>query len=83
MGSTRSKVKTELNYRKGPTWKNCGDCNHFIRKFQVCGIGGVHLRTEGRCKIIGLDSSVKYRIRPDHICDRHDNSEALNRLRNI
>lgn len=85
MGSVRLKIKTELNYRKGPTWKSCGDCNHFIRDFEVHGIAvfgsdkGQVLRIEPRCKIMGLGNSIKYRVRPDHICDRHDNSERLKR----
>lgn len=74
MGSARLKIKIELNYRKGPTWKNCGDCNHFVNEYEVPGCPGP------RCKIIGLNHSAKYRIRPDHICDRHDNSERLKRL---
>lgn len=86
MGSVRLKKKTELNYRKGPTHKNCGDCNHFVKDFEVHGIAAFGsdpsavLRVEPRCKIIGLGNSVKYRIREDHICDRHNNSERLKRL---
>lgn len=81
MGSLpRLKVKTELNYRKGPTWKGCSQCN-FAYHFKVRGIGDKDLnRIELRCKLIGEGESRRYRILPDHICDRFDGSKYNKRL---
>ncbi len=81
MGSQRLKKKTELNYRRGSTAHDCSECNDYVREFDVRGIGGEHLRFEPRCKVMGLKDGRAYRINPNNICDAHDNSERLKRLR--
>lgn len=70
----RLKKKDELQYRKGSTneAQNCQFCMHFVHSYEAKGIGGAILRVEGRCKIMGVDnSSIRYRIRPDHTCNVH------------
>ena len=71
MGSLpRLKIKTDLHYRKGPTWKGCGQCLNHTRK-TINGIGEANLnREESRCVLIGLNESRRYRINTDYICDR-------------
>ena len=70
MGVPTLKIKKNLNYRKGPTWASCSDCNHYRSKTHA----------EGRCTIIGLNDGRAYRVLPHYICDRHDNSKCLRRL---
>jgi hypothetical protein len=74
MGSPSLQKKKELHYRRGPTSRACSDCNHFIWL-------GSDTERDGRCKIMGLEPGRAYRINPDNICDAHDNSEYLKRLR--
>jgi hypothetical protein len=74
----RLKKKVELHYRKGSTddGLNCRYCTSYVPDFQVTGIGGVKLDVEPRCKIIGLENSRRYRVRPDQTCNaqvRDDN----------
>lgn len=83
MGSVRLKKKTELNYRKGSTNEsvNCKTCENFVPEFDVIsctvfnGEKSEVLRIESRCKIMGLKSSIKYRVWPDYRCDAHKMSE--------
>ena len=67
----RLKKKDELHYRKGSTndTLNCQWCVNFINNYEARGIGGVLLRVEGRCKMMGVQSSIRYRVRPDYTCD--------------
>lgn len=81
MGVARPKIKDEVHYRKGRTWAYCAQCNHFVREYQVTGIGGEVIGTEPRCRIIGLKDGRGYRINPDYICDHWNNSEYMKRLR--
>lgn len=81
MGSVRLKKKIELNYRKGTTAHDCSECNHFVDEFEVHGINGEVLRVEPRCEIMGVNNGRAYRINPKSICDAHDNSIHLKRLR--
>jgi len=81
MGAPGLKKKTELNYRRGSTAHSCSECNAYVREFNVRGIGGGHLRVEPRCMLMGLKDGRAYRINPSNICDAHDNSESLKRLR--
>lgn len=83
MGVPRLKKKAELNYRRGLTWKNCSDCEHFVADFEVrsCARDGRVLRREGRCKIIGLKHGRAYRILPHYICDACDNTKTIERLK--
>lgn len=75
----RLKKKDELRYRKGSTneSQNCRFCASFISDVAVTGIGGVFFRAEGRCKIMGVGNSIRYRIRPDHTCDAQKNAAEL------
>ena len=61
----RLKKKTELNYRVGSTNEstNCRYCVHLVDSF-LCGN-----KIESRCKILGLQESVRYRVRKDYRCD--------------
>lgn len=81
MGSPkRLKIKDDLNYRKGSTAHYCSHCNNYT-EVEIFGCGGNPLGKQPRCKLIGVDkNSRRYRINPNHICDRYDNSEHLNRL---
>jgi len=82
MGAPTLKKKKELNYRKGRAWKNCHDCNSFAQKLiDTNGNKHVYGPGEGRCTIIGLFPGRAYRINPKNICDAHDNSDLLKRLR--
>ena len=81
MGSPTLKKKKELNYRRGTSGHCCSECNVYVAEFEIRGIGGKHLRTEPRCMVMGLKDGRAYRINPKNICDAHDNSEYLKRLR--
>ncbi|MDX9894312.1 MAG: hypothetical protein RBS34_02635 [Desulfofustis sp.] len=75
------KKKQEVNYRRGRTWASCSQCDHFVREFQVVGIGGKVLGVEARCRIVGLEPGRQYRVLPHYWCDRYDNTEGLKRLK--
>jgi hypothetical protein len=79
MSRRKLKKKIELNYRKGPAHKSCSDCNYFLRDYDLKLYGG-GTRIEHRCKVMGVSALREYKINPDYICDRHDNSERLKRL---
>lgn len=81
MGLRRLKKKTKLNYRRGNTAHDCSECNYFIRDFDVKNINGKHRAFEPRCIIMGLKDGRSYKINPHNICDKHDNSAYLKRLR--
>ena len=81
MGSARLKKKTELNYRRGTTSRYCEHCNHYVSSFPACTPDGKFRAFEPRCEIMGLQNGRAYRIHPANICDRHDNSRYLKRLR--
>jgi hypothetical protein len=80
MGVKRLKIKDELNYRPGPTSGGCGDCNHFVGEFPIVDSQGVVTAHEPRCRVIGLGGR-QFKINPEYICDRFDNSEKLARIR--
>ena len=77
MGTPRLKIKTELNYRRGYTSRSCNDCNHIVA-FRHASDGPVR---EFRCQIMGVNPGRLYRINPANICDAHDNSRYLKRLK--
>lgn len=81
MGVPTLKAKKERNYRPGRTSKNCGTCDHFVSDFQVVAIGGKFLGIEGRCSLIGLEHGRRYRVLPHYLCDDHDGTKRLKRLR--
>jgi hypothetical protein len=71
MGSPkRLKKKDELRYRKGSTneTQNCEHCASFV-KYNVLCDGEKVLDLGPRCKILGLEQSVRYRVRADYTCD--------------
>ena len=82
MGRGTLKKKIDLHYRRGTTAHDCNECNSFVHNFKVHLIGGATKGIESRCKIMGLENSIRYRINPKNICDAHDNSNLLNRLKN-
>lgn len=84
MGSARLKKKNELRYRKynkkidgmhDGHHQYCGHCENYDPLFEVQSCAAFNagvvetIRTEPRCKILGLKSSIKYRVRGDHTCD--------------
>jgi len=78
------KAKKERNYRKGPTWRSCSDCDHFVARFEVksCGMNEDRtIRTEGRCRAIGLQHGRQYNILPHYICDDFNGSRSLERIK--
>ena len=80
MGSPTLKKKIELDYRRGSKAHDCSECNAYVAQFEVRGLGGTLLCIEPRCMVMGLKDGRAYRIKPNNICDAHDNSEHLKRL---
>lgn len=73
MGGRRLKKKDELNYRRGRTWKKCSFCKHYVDQFRVVlTFSKGEDRIEPRCKIMGLNNSIRYRVHPDNICDAYE-----------
>ena len=73
MGFPKLKKKIGLRYRKGSTddSQNCSHCEHYVKEHPVYHLGGRLAAHEPRCKIMGLENSIRYRIRSDHRCDAH------------
>ena len=70
MGSLpRLKKKDELHYRKGSTSDglNCAYCQNFVN-FEEFN-KEVVLSLYGRCTLLGVKESVRYRVRKDYKCD--------------
>jgi hypothetical protein len=81
MGKPRLRMKTELNYRRGSTAHYCSQCNFYVSKFDVKLLDGTSSGiVQPRCRVIGLRNSRRYRINPDGICDKYDNSKYMSRL---
>lgn len=58
-----------MGYRKARKGQNnCGECAS-VRKVKIPGIGNADLGEQYRCVYLGLKSSAKYRVRPDHVCN--------------
>ena len=73
MGSMpRLKEKDLYRYRKGSTAEhmNCRHCQHFTTITIHPDI------REGRCQLLGVKESRRYRVREDYTCDRHVVSDA-------
>ena len=84
MGSPTLKKKRELHYGKRSTSRQCCHCNHFVKEFEVHGIGGTgFIAWERRCTVMGLKAGRAYRINPDLHCDAYDGSEYLERLKGV
>lgn len=77
----RLKKKDELRYRKGSAteigW--CQVCASFVPDFVVRGLGGNLDRTEPRCKVMGLQESIRYRVHSNYTCDAYEESEEEKR----
>jgi hypothetical protein len=72
MGVPTLKIKQALNYRRKSASSSCADCNHaFYPSFDKWP----------RCEIIGLGNGRAYRISANSVCDKHDNSEYMTRLK--
>ena len=81
MGVPSLKIKRELNYRRGYQHAHCSDCNYYFSQFEVRSCNGNPLGKEPRCRKIGLENSRRYRVHPNNICDKFDNSISLSRIR--
>ena len=69
MGSVRLKTKDLHGYRKSRKGEDrCRTCAHFVY-VKIHGIGNADLGKQFRCRIMGLNPSIKYRVRPDHVCN--------------
>jgi len=72
MGVPSLKAKAARNYRKARHERvRCEHCTYFVPDFEVksCGMEDRTVRIEGRCKLIGLAHSRKYRVLPHFVCD--------------
>lgn len=67
----RIKKKIYLNYRRA--YKNqpcCQECSQYVPDYQVMGwMNAGVIKTEPRCRVMGLKNSIKYRVQPDHVCE--------------
>ena len=79
MGTPRLQIKKELNYRRGYTDRHCSGCDLFVANPET--LGGFRSVNDGRCRVIGLKPGRAYRILPDNICDRFDQTQTLARLK--
>jgi len=73
-GSQMLKAKRALNYRKGNKDLNCGNCNNFNKEFQFLKMDGTPHKLAPRCKVIGLESSIRYQVNAKYVCDGHTSS---------
>jgi hypothetical protein len=71
MGSQQLKKKVELNYRRKSASRSCADCDHAWHP---------SFDKWPRCEIMGLGNGRTYRISPNGLCDKHDNSKHMERL---
>lgn len=71
MGVKRLKIKDDLNYRRGYTWKSCSYCDSYVGSFVIARDEN-GLIAEPRCKIIGLNPGRLYRINPGNLCDKYE-----------
>ena len=79
MGVPRLHIKKEVNYRRGYTDRHCSGCDHYVAN--PAPLGGFRATADGRCRIISLKPDRAYRILPDNICDRFDQTQYLARLK--
>ena len=80
MGTPQLRIKKTQNYRHGYASRSCSTCDNFT-EVQIAGIAGQDLGKQPRCKFFGLDAGRMYRINPQYICDAHDGSRGLERLK--
>lgn len=82
MGSPRLKKKVDLHYRRGPASGGCSQCNHYVLVGSYYGNAtGKHVVPQPACLVMGLKPGRAYRINPNNICDRFDNSKNMARLK--
>ena len=67
------KIKDDLHYRKGSENEsmNCRYCKQFVDNHVIVESAD-RKRIENRCRIIGLNGSARYRVRPDYRCDAQE-----------
>ncbi|MBV5305577.1 MAG: hypothetical protein J0652_02665 [Desulfobulbaceae bacterium] len=80
MGAPQLHIKKRLNYRTGCASRYCRICDEFCT-VQIKGIAGQDLGMQPRCKRIGLDAGLAYRINPKNICDAYDATIHLAKLK--
>jgi hypothetical protein len=70
MGSMpRLRIKTDLNYHAARASETrCSECKNLCKE-EIFGIGHASLGFQYRCKLVGFNSSVRYRINPKYTCD--------------
>jgi hypothetical protein len=71
MGVPNIKAKRDLNYRRKSASRSCADCDHAWHP---------SFDKWPRCEIIGLGNGRAYRISPNCMCDKHDNSKYMEML---
>lgn len=71
-------LKLRYAYRKKSASRSCSDCNHYVSP----GTVPPTFDKFARCRIISVAPGRAYRISPNGLCDKHDNSEYLTRFRN-
>jgi hypothetical protein len=76
MGVKRLKIKDDLNYRRGYTWKACSYCDHYVSSSGM-PLTGTLVKAEPRCKIIGLNPGRLYRINPAYVCDKYEYNSPI------
>lgn len=77
MGVKRLKIKDDLNYRRGYTWKQCSYCDYYASGFGIVSANHAETINEPRCKIIGLKPGRQYRINPGNVCDKYSYTSPL------
>jgi hypothetical protein len=76
------KIKEQLHYRRGYTHASCDGCDYYVSNHPLSGMNGVDLGEGRRCRVIGLKPGRMYAIHPKNICDRFDNRETLEHIKN-
>ena len=66
------KIKKELNYRFAKIYENrrCPSCNNMIM-VTITKRNGDVIGKDMRCKLIGINDHVKYRIHKNGTCIKH------------
>lgn len=70
-------LKTDLRYRlAGVKADHCRRCNHYIERLRVIGPRPHEAGFHPRCRVLGLRAQARFKVYPDHVCDRFDGSIA-------
>jgi len=72
------KRKRDACYRRVITrWERCKYCAHRIwTPIRSCA-GGAVLRHEWRCLVIGPESSRRYSIQDNHVCNGYEKNKVV------